>query len=127
MSLKLAQGLSFFRGGGWFEEKKADSVPKREFSPSLKIQTDRETYRPGDSVIATIEIHNPRSPSEDIQIEQLANGICSLLVDSLSFEVKGTEKLDPQWFATQKPLPGSKQQRGAFLSFLQISSEFEFN
>ncbi|ONK70164.1 uncharacterized protein A4U43_C05F30930 [Asparagus officinalis] len=108
MSLKLAQGFSFFRGG-LFEEKKADAAPKRDVSPSFKIQTDKEVYRPGDPVDVTIEIGNPRSEG------QLENGICSFLVDSLSFEVKGIEKLDPQWFATQKPLPGSKQRRGEHL------------
>ncbi|KAI9100724.1 hypothetical protein K1719_024086 [Acacia pycnantha] len=36
-------------------------------------------------------------------------------VERLSFEIKGIEKLDVQWFATQKPLPGSKQKRGEYV------------
>lgn len=122
MSLKLAQGFSFFRGGGQSEERKVDSGSKLEFSPTLKIQTDKEIYRPGDSVDVTIEICNPGTLSEDIQTEKLGNGICSLLVDSLSFEVKGIEKLDTQWFATRKPLPGSKQRRGEHL-FLDCTTQ----
>lgn len=115
MSLKLAQGFSFFKGGGLFEEKKSDLPLKPQFSPSLKIQTDKEVYRPGDLVTATIEICNPGDLSGDSRSQQLGNGVCSLLVDSLSFEVRGIEKVDPQWFSTPKPLPGSKQKRGEHL------------
>lgn len=112
MSLKLAQGFSFFRGGGWSEQKNVDTGSKFEISPTLNIQTDKEIYRPGDSVEVTIEICYPGISNEDIRTVKFGNGSCSLLVDSLSFEVKGIEKLDTQWFATQKPLSGSKQKRG---------------
>lgn len=67
--------------------------------PTLKLETDRQVYRPGDPVIVTIQISNP------------SNGY-SFLMERLSFEIKGIEKLDTQWFVTQKPLPGSKQRRG---------------
>ncbi|TKY68828.1 RAB6A-GEF complex partner protein 2 [Spatholobus suberectus] len=42
-------------------------------------------------------------------------------MERLSFEIKGIEKLDTQWFATQKTLPGSKQRRGEHV-FLECST-----
>ncbi|XP_062101253.1 uncharacterized protein LOC133807108 isoform X2 [Humulus lupulus] len=74
--------------------------------PTLKLQTDKEVYGPGDPVVVTIEIGNP-SVEGDFAL--------SLLVERLSFEIKGIEKLDTQWFATQKPVPGSKQRRGEYV------------
>lgn len=110
MSLKLSQSFAFFRSLGLFDDKKETSGAKQEASPTLKVQTDKEIYRPGDSVTATIEICSPRSSKEDTEKEDFS----SLLIDNVSFEVKGIEKLDTQWFSTQKPLPGSKQRRGVF-------------
>lgn len=46
--------------------------------PVLKLQTDKNVYRPRDPVIITIEIQN----------HQIG---CSLLVEKLSFEIKGIE------------------------------------
>lgn len=112
MSLKLPRALSFFSGGSSNEKEKDQFSSKRESLPSLKLVTDKEIYRPGDSVIATIEICNPRNS---------ADGSPSVLIDDLGFEVKGIEKLDTQWFSTQKPLPGSKQKRGEHL-FLDCSA-----
>ncbi|KAL5538220.1 hypothetical protein UlMin_046192 [Ulmus minor] len=89
---------SIFGGGG------SNAKPlKTEVFPTLKLQTDKEVYRPGDPIVVTIEIGNPASNGDEV---------FSLLVERLSFEIKGIEKLDTQWFATQKPLPGSKQRRG---------------
>nr|GMD77649.1 uncharacterized protein LOC109175964 isoform X2 [Ipomoea batatas] len=70
--------------------------------PQLKLEVDREVYRPGDPVTITVEISNP-TPS------------CSLLIERLAFEIKGIEKLDTQWFSTAKPSPDSKQRRGEFV------------
>ncbi|KAF3445655.1 hypothetical protein FNV43_RR10831 [Rhamnella rubrinervis] len=95
----LAPRFSSLLGGGGSNAKALDS----EVLPSLKLQTDKQVYRPGDPVIVTIEITNPAGN---------ANTPLSLLVERLSFEIKGVEKLDTQWFATQKPIPGSKQRRG---------------
>ncbi|PKA62422.1 hypothetical protein AXF42_Ash009308 [Apostasia shenzhenica] len=116
MSLKLAQSFSLFRGGGWSGDKKDDASKKPEVTPSFKLQTDKEVYRPGDFISATIEISNPRISKMD-ENESSNNEICPLLIDNLTFEIKGVEKLDYQWFSVQKPLPGSKQRRGetAFL------------
>lgn len=84
-------------------------LPSSSHRPSVKLEADKKVYRPGDSVTITIEIRNP--PGE-----------CSLLVDKLSFETKGIEKLDTQWFTTHKPLPDSSnihKRRGLhFISFL---------
>ncbi|KAL5199737.1 hypothetical protein ABZP36_020940 [Zizania latifolia] len=120
MSLKLPipQGLSFLKSVGWFEDRKADSDAKQQQSPKLKLQTDREVYRPGDSVTATIEICTPDGLKDDAESSEDAP---SLLVDGLSFEIKGIEKLDSQWFSVPKPLPGSKQRRGEHL-FLDCSA-----
>ncbi|OIW17634.1 hypothetical protein TanjilG_28984 [Lupinus angustifolius] len=102
----LQRRFSLF-GGGDSSSSSSNLVGKNLSSkgieeqvvPILKLETDREVYRPGDPVIVTIHISNP------------SNGY-SFLVQRLSFEIKGIEKLDTQWFATQKPLPGSKQRRG---------------
>ena len=114
MSLKipLPQGLSFLRSVGWLEDRKVDSASKQQLSPTLKLQTDKEVYRPGDSVTVTIEIHSPSSLKDDAGQAVSGEDASSLLLDALSFELKGIEKLDSQWFSVPKPLPGSKQRRG---------------
>ncbi|KAF7844967.1 Rgp1 protein [Senna tora] len=101
----LTSRFSLFGG---VDSHVVDNSPKRQLLPILKIEADREVYRPGDPVIVTIEISN-------------ASSTCSFLVERLSFEIKGIEKLDTQWFATQKPLPGSKQRRGEHV-FLDCST-----
>lgn len=91
--------FSLFGGGN---SRFVDDSSKRELLPTLKLEADKEVYRPGDPVIVTIEISNTSSAY-------------SFLVEKLSFELKGIEKLDTQWFAKQKPLPGPKQKRGWLL------------
>ncbi|KAF3946682.1 hypothetical protein CMV_027078 [Castanea mollissima] len=85
--------------------KTAAAAAESEFRqrvPTLKIQPDKDVYRPGDPLIVTIQISNPDTAS-------------SLLLDRIGFEIRAVEKLDSQWFATHKPLPGSKQRRGEFV------------
>ncbi|KAK1288521.1 hypothetical protein QJS10_CPB19g00966 [Acorus calamus] len=111
MSMKVARGFSIFgRGGG--DENVDNPTLKYEFSPSLKIQTDKEIYRPGDTITTTIEIVSPEVRNGTSEAERGNNNAFSLMVESLIFEVKGIEKLDTQWFVTQKPSSGSKQRRG---------------
>ncbi|KAK1266391.1 hypothetical protein QJS04_geneDACA014492 [Acorus gramineus] len=111
MSLKVARGFSFFgRGGG--DENVDNPTLKYEFSPFLKIQTDKEIYRPGDTITTTIEIVSPEVRNGTSEAERGNSNAFSLMVESLIFEVKGIEKLDTQWFVTQKPSSGSKQRRG---------------
>lgn len=94
----------FGSGGDGYNKVDAEAGAKREvLLPKLKVETDKDVYRPGDSVFITIEIYNPGD-------DDLSS--VSLLIERLGFEIKGIEKLDAQWFATQKPLPGSKQRRG---------------
>lgn len=115
MSLRLPRGFSFFGGGGGSSnERKGGKSSRGGISPTLKISTDKEVYRPGDSVIVTIEIHSPRVAENDAETNSsgFESTISSLLVDSLMFEMKGMEKMDSQWFAMQKSLQGSKQKRG---------------
>ncbi|XP_057962644.1 uncharacterized protein LOC131154126 [Malania oleifera] len=102
----MSRGFSFFGAGG---SNKVLIGPKNELVPSLKLQTDKDAYRPGDSVNVTIEIAIPDLTSHG---EGADNALCSFLIERLAFEMKGIEKLDTQWFATQKLLPGSKQRRG---------------
>ncbi|KAG5387997.1 hypothetical protein IGI04_029538 [Brassica rapa subsp. trilocularis] len=86
-----------------------------KIKPSLSVQTDKDVYRPGDFVFVTLEVGY--SPERDHE-----NGASpSVLVDKLSFEVKGVEKLDVQWFSAQKPSPGSKGRRGEHI-FLDSST-----
>ncbi|KAM3192680.1 hypothetical protein ACQJBY_069725 [Aegilops geniculata] len=120
LRLPLPQGLSFFKSVGWFEDSKVDSAAKQQLSPKFKLQTDKEVYRPGDSVTATIEICSPASLKDEAGAAS-GGDVTSLLIDGLSFELKGIEKLDSQWFSVPKPLPGSKQRRGEYL-FLDCSA-----
>jgi len=110
----LSGRFSFFGGGGdsGAVVDNTNSSPSKcgeeqlaVVQPTLKLETDRQVYRPGDPVIVTIQISNP------------AKGY-SFLMERLGFEIRGIEKLDTQWFATQKPMPGSKQKRGSSLQQL---------
>ncbi|ESW06351.1 hypothetical protein PHAVU_010G040700 [Phaseolus vulgaris] len=105
--------FSIFGGGDSHAVDNATSTSKGEgvapvVSPTLKLETDRQVYRPGDPVVVTIQISNPSKG-------------CSFLMERLGFEIRGIEKLDTQWFATQKPYPGSKQRRGEHV-FLEFST-----
>ncbi|WOK95297.1 hypothetical protein Cni_G04004 [Canna indica] len=106
------KGFSFFRSIGWFDAKKSDLCNKHDISPSVKIQLDKDTYRPGDSVIATVEICSPQISNGYPDRENFTKQHSSFLLDNFSFEIMGIEKLDCQWFATQKLSPGSRQRRG---------------
>ncbi|XP_068656499.1 uncharacterized protein [Aristolochia californica] len=97
MSLELFRRLGSF----WVNEE-TGGPSSQKLSPSMRLHTEKEVYRPGDTVLATIEICNPN----------VANADFSLLVENLKFEIKGVGKLDPQWFSTQMPSFVSKQRRG---------------
>ncbi|MBA0601565.1 hypothetical protein Gorai_004739, partial [Gossypium raimondii] len=104
----LASRFSFFGGGGSNKvgnSVEGDKKELKELNPTLKLQTDRDVYRPGDSVYVTIEICNPFTSGNTGAI------VPSLLIEKLGFEIKGIEKLDTQWYATQKPAAGTKQRR----------------
>jgi len=99
--------LAFFGSGGSRKVDNSSDGRKDELVPTLKVQTDKDVYRPGDSILVTIEISNPKDgASEEV--------MSSLLIEKLGFAIRGIQKLDNQWFATQKPLPGSKQRRGLY-------------
>ncbi|KAF2301504.1 hypothetical protein GH714_025200 [Hevea brasiliensis] len=101
----LTSRLSFFGIGGSNKVNNLSDGIKSELAPTIKLQTNKDVYRPGDSIFVTIEISNPNNGA-------LESTLCSLLIEKLGFEIKGIEKLDAQWFATQKPLPGSRQRIG---------------
>jgi hypothetical protein len=124
LRLPLPQGLSFFKSVGWFGDNKVDSAAKQHLSPKFKLQTDKEVYRPGDSVTTTIEICSPANLKDDAGAVS-GEVVPSLSVDGISFELKGIEKLDSQWFSVPKPSPGSKQRRGTVLqSYANNSSMY---
>ncbi|XP_010500566.1 PREDICTED: uncharacterized protein LOC104779262 isoform X1 [Camelina sativa] len=111
----LSSRFSFLGIGSSNEVNESVGVSGSKLKPSLTVQTDKDVYRPGDSIFVTIEVSN--SPVRDH--DNGANP--SLLVEKLSFEVKGLEKLDIQWFSTQKPSTGSKGRRGEHI-FLDSST-----
>uniref|UniRef100_A0A7N0VEP1 Reduced growth phenotype protein 1 n=2 Tax=Kalanchoe fedtschenkoi TaxID=63787 RepID=A0A7N0VEP1_KALFE len=96
---EVTRSFSFF---GFREPRKIEDS-KPELLPSLILKTDKDVYRPGETVEVTIEISNQASDGS------------SLLVERLAFDLKGIQKLDLQWFNTPKPLPGFKQRRGEHL------------
>ncbi|CAK7337973.1 unnamed protein product [Dovyalis caffra] len=109
----LDANVGFFGSGSSNKVNKSLDGRKDELVPTLKVQTDKDVYRPGDSVLITIEISNPKDgASEDV--------MSSLLIEKLGFEIRGIQKLDSQWFATQKPLPGSKQRRGLYCVSVRV-------
>lgn len=95
----MLKGRLLFFGGGDSRSEDKNSSKKEVVVPTLKVETDKQVYRPGDPVIVTIQISNPSNEY-------------SFLMERLGFEIRGIEKLDTQWFVTQKPMPGSRQRRG---------------
>ncbi|KAJ7555588.1 hypothetical protein O6H91_05G045900 [Diphasiastrum complanatum] len=78
--------------------------------PSLNVSLDRKAYRPGDTVVATIDISSDVSSQREASFDSRVED--GLVLDNLAVEFKGTEKLDPQWLITPKLPPGSKQRKG---------------
>ncbi|GAB4850633.1 hypothetical protein Ancab_029942 [Ancistrocladus abbreviatus] len=116
--------FSLFGFGDSFKEGEistSDRLKKSEdMAPLLKIQMDKGVYRPGDAVWVTVELENPCYLKNE-EDSNAGNSGHSLLVESLSFELKGMEKLDTQWFTTQNPLSESRQRRGEYV-FLDCSN-----
>lgn len=102
----LSSRFSFLGIGSSNEANDSLGVSRRNLKPSLSVQTDKDVYRPGDSIFVTIEVGY--SPVRDHE----SGATPSILIEKLSFEVKGVEQLDLHWFSTQKPSPGSKGRRG---------------
>ncbi|KAK9676459.1 hypothetical protein RND81_11G078800 [Saponaria officinalis] len=113
---EMSRRFSFFGFGESSnkEEREIDKIRVTKevelLSPILKVETDKNVYRPGDEVMITIEIQTPSVPTVSHEIKSSFER--SLLIERLSFELKGVEKLDSQWFSTQKPIPASKHRRG---------------
>lgn len=85
------------------------ALKNRNLPPSLKVTLEKKVYRPGDTVVATVEIGNEGKPG---MMRDLTGD--AVLMEDLSVEVRGIEKLDPQWLVTPKPPSGSKTRRGSF-------------
>ncbi|KAF7140233.1 hypothetical protein RHSIM_Rhsim06G0125800 [Rhododendron simsii] len=133
---KPLRGFSFFGRGGDSANSRGGS--KAVPPPSLNLQTDRDVYKPGDPVVVTIEIRN-NSPSSGLGMNNGATtsssssgnsdaAESSLLIERLAFEIKGIEKLDTQWFTTQKSSPDLKQRRGRIFAFKSsVALRFDSN
>ncbi|PPD78786.1 hypothetical protein GOBAR_DD24287 [Gossypium barbadense] len=107
----LPYRFSFFGDGGYSKVGTEDGDIS-QLNPTLKLQTDRDVYRPGDSICVTIEICNP------LIGDKTSSTVPSLWVERLGFEIKGIEKLDTQWFAIQKPSTGMKHGRDVVRAML---------
>lgn len=75
-------------------------------APSLKVSLERKVYRPGDTVVATIEVAN-EAPG---MVRDLAAD--AVLMADMLVEVRGIEKIDPTWLITPKPPSGPRQRKG---------------
>ncbi|KAG2304816.1 hypothetical protein Bca52824_033467 [Brassica carinata] len=110
----LASRFSFL-GIGSNQVNESLGVSGSKVKPTLSVETDKDVYRPGDFIFVTLEVGY--SSVRDHQ-----NGANpSVLVEKLSFEVKGVEKLEIQWFSTQKSSPRSKGRIGEHI-FLDSST-----
>ncbi|KMZ57932.1 hypothetical protein ZOSMA_80G00240 [Zostera marina] len=109
MSSRFSQGFSFFGRSFLRDSDKVETSRDHAIVPCLKVHTDREVYRPGDLINLNITISIPE-PSTSKGDHPDASS--SFLIDSLSFEIKGIEKLDSQWFIIQKPQIDSKLKKG---------------
>lgn len=120
MLSSIPQVFPFFRKGGPFIQhgrenslSSATSLENDSSSTPLKVITDREVYRPGDLIIATVEVHNGKCLVDSNARSELGLDVRDAIqIEHLIVEVKGIEKLDTQWVVTQKPSPGAKQRRG---------------
>ncbi|KAJ0229880.1 Immunoglobulin [Hirschfeldia incana] len=108
----LSSRFSFLGMSSFNEVSESLGVTGSKVKPTLSLQTDKDVYRPGDSIFVTIEVCY--SPGR-----YHANP--SVLVEKLSFEVKGVEKLETQWFSSQKSSPRSKGRKGEHI-FLDSST-----
>ncbi|XP_021724687.1 uncharacterized protein LOC110692004 [Chenopodium quinoa] len=116
---EISRRFSLFGIGESSNKQSSIDRKREELIPILKLETDKNVYRPGDEVLVTIELQNPSDPSNSHEITSSSER--SLLLERLGFELKGVEKLDTQWFTAQKPLPGSKQRKGEHV-FLDYST-----
>lgn len=119
LTTEFSRRFSLFGIGESSNREESNGRKTEELRPILKVETDKNVYRPGDEVLVTIEVQNPSDPSNAHEITSSSER--SLLLERLSFELKGVEKLDTQWFTTQKPLPGTKQRKGEHV-FLDYST-----
>jgi hypothetical protein len=82
--------------------------------PSLQVTMDKVAYRPGDVVTATIDIGNDVRVTNKLGGTESGSSIAdAVLMEDLRVEVKGIERVDPQWLVTPRVAPGSKQRRGS--------------
>ncbi|GAA0162665.1 hypothetical protein LIER_18705 [Lithospermum erythrorhizon] len=105
---KPSAAFSLFSGGGRRKPPNQAAAPP---SPKVVVELDKEVYRPGEAISITISVKNSANT-------------CSLLIEKLSFEIKGIEKLDSQWFNVKKlSETHSKHRRGEYL-FMDGSTSY---
>ncbi|XP_078432079.1 immunoglobulin isoform X2 [Wolffia australiana] len=112
MPLKLSQSFSFFGGGNSTSHDEKELGSTKRGQPSLRLELDKEFYRPGNWITATIEISNLTPKGTPLLSDDV---LPSFIVDSMVFEIRGVERRDTQWFATPMRLPGFKGKRGESL------------
>eukprot|EP00897_Mesotaenium_endlicherianum_P004094 jgi/Mesen1/3712/ME000202S02798 len=96
--------------------------PPDKDAPTLRVTLAKSAYRPGEVVIASIDLTNAlgkytkaqllqdlEEPSSSIKATNFAGAV---LIEDLIVELKGLEKLDPAWVQVPKLPAGSKQPRG---------------
>jgi hypothetical protein len=93
------------------------TAASKNLPPALKLSLEKKAYRPGDTVVATVEIVNEAPVGKPGLMRDLAGE--AVLMEDLSVEVRGIEKLDPQWMVTPKPPAGSKTRKGSLSSLFQ--------
>lgn len=82
--------------------------------PSVRITVGRPAYRPGEQVIASIDVHNERfvqhsqarTPNGGSQSSAVADLQHAVLIKDVSVEIRGVEKVDPTWIITPKSSGG---------------------
>lgn len=128
MLSSIPQVFPFFRKGGPFIQhgrensfSSATSLENDCSSTPLKVSTDREAYRLGDLITATVEVHNGKCVVDNNARSELGLDVTDAIqIENLIVEVKGIEKLDTQWVITQKPSPGVKKDEGSVQSLIQL-------
>jgi hypothetical protein len=94
--------------------------------PSVRITIGRPAYRPGEQLIASIDVHNerlvqqsqqrtPRTPNGSSQSSVVADLQQAVLIKDVTVELRGIERVDPTWITTPRVNAGAAI-RGEFFT-----------
>lgn len=79
--------------------------------PCLRVTLERTSYRPGDTIFATITVLNGDRPGQ-VLVETSSSDAEAVLMEDLVVGIKGIEKLDPQWLLLPGASPSSQLRKG---------------